>query len=197
VTSIRFTGDAAADELLGRDPFALLAGMLLDQQMPMERAFAGPRRIADRLGADRLDPGTLVGLGEDGVAELLSRRPAIHRFPASMGRRLHALATVVVERYAGDAARVWTEAADGADLLARLRSLPGFGDQKAKIFVAVLGKRVGLDLPGWREVAGPYGQDGSHRSVADVVDSESLDQVRNYKQAQKRSRSATGPPQAS
>jgi uncharacterized HhH-GPD family protein len=183
---IAITGEPAADALLDRDPFALLAGMLLDQQFPMERAFAGPQKIAARLGVDHLDPGLVAAQDPDAFAALCATPPAVHRYPGSMAARLQALAGIILEQYDGDAAALWTGAPSGADLLARLRSLPGFGDAKARIFVALLGKQRGVQPPGWREAAGAYAEDGSHRSVADVVDADSLAKVRAYKQEQKR-----------
>jgi uncharacterized HhH-GPD family protein len=179
--------DANADALLSRDPFALLVGMLLDQQIPMERAFAGPRTLADRLGTpDRLDPLAVAAWDPEQFAALTARPPAVHRFPASMAGRVQALARAVADRYGGDAAAVWTGAASGPDLLARLRDLPGFGDQKARIFLALLGKQLGIRPDGWREAAGTYGEDGSRRSVADVVDGATLAEVRAYKQQVKK-----------
>jgi uncharacterized HhH-GPD family protein len=188
--TIAITGEPAADALLDRDPFALLAGMLLDQQFPMERAFAGPQKIAERLGVDHLDPGLVAAQDPDAFAALCATPPAVHRYPGSMAARLQALAGIILEQYDGDAAALWTGASSGADLLARLRSLPGFGDAKARIFVALLGKQRGVQPPGWREAAGAYAEDGSHRSVADVVDADSLAKVRAYKQEQKRAAKA-------
>jgi uncharacterized HhH-GPD family protein len=184
--AIAITGETAADALLDRDPFALLAGMLLDQQFPMERAFAGPAKIAERLGVDYLDPALIAAQDPGGFAALCATPPAVHRYPGSMAGRLQALAAVVVEQYGGDASALWTEASSGADLLARLRALPGFGDAKARIFVALLGKQRGVRPPGWQAAAGAYAEKGSHRSVADVVDAESLAKVRAFKQEQKR-----------
>jgi uncharacterized HhH-GPD family protein len=179
--------DSEADALLSRDPFALLVGMLLDQQIPMERAFAGPRTLADRLGTpDRLDPLAVAAWDPDEFAALTARPPAVHRFPGSMAGRVQALARAVTDRYGGDAAEVWAGAASGPDLLARLRDLPGFGEQKARIFLALLGKQLGVCPEGWREAAGAYGEDGSRRSVADVVDGATLAEVRAYKQQVKK-----------
>jgi uncharacterized HhH-GPD family protein len=184
--TIAITGEPAADALLDRDPFALLAGMLLDQQFPMERAFAGPQKIAERLGVDHFDPGLVAAQDPEAFAALCATPPAVHRYPGSMAARLQALAQIILEQYDGDAAALWTGASSGADLLARLRSLPGFGDAKARIFVALLGKQRGIQPAGWQEAAGAYAEDGSHRSVADVVDAESLAKVRAFKQEQKR-----------
>jgi uncharacterized HhH-GPD family protein len=188
--TIAITGEPAADALLDRDPFALLAGMLLDQQFPMERAFAGPQKIAERLGVDHLDPGLVAAQDPDAFAALCATPPAVHRYPGSMAARLQALAGTILEQYDGDAAALWIGASNGADLLARLRSLPGFGDTKARIFVALLGKQRGVQPAGWREAAGAYAEDGSHRSVADVVDADSLAKVRAFKQEQKRAAKA-------
>lgn len=184
---LHLTQDDAADALLSRDPFALLVGMLLDQQIRMETAFAGPERIRSRLpGApDRLDPAVVAALPEDDLAALMAGPPAVHRYHGSMGRRLQELARAVVAEHDGDAARVWEGAADGADLLRRVRALPGFGEQKARIFVALLGKQLGVRPDGWREAAGEYGEDGVHRSVADVVDEASTARVREFKQQRK------------
>jgi uncharacterized HhH-GPD family protein len=192
---LALTGDADADALLDRDPFALLVGMLLDQQFPMEHAFAGPQKIVERLAAEgppsraagRLDPETIVSLDPEAFAALCARPPAVHRYPGSMAGRIQALARAVVDGYGGDASALWTEAASGADLLARLRALPGFGDTKARIFVALLGKQRGVRPAGWETAAGAYAEAGSHRSVADVVDAASLAKVRAFKQEQKRS----------
>ena len=187
MVDLHLTGDAEADRLLGEDPFALLVGMLLDQQIRMETAFAGPRRILDRLpGApDRLDPAALADLPEDELGAVMAGPPAVHRYHSSMARRLQALAVAVRDDYDGDASRLWTGASDGADLLRRVKALPGFGDQKAKIFVALLGKQLDVRPAGWREAAGEYGEDGVHRSVADVVDEDTLGRVREFKQARK------------
>jgi uncharacterized HhH-GPD family protein len=185
--------DEQADALLSRDPLALLTGMLLDQQVPMERAFAGPRTIADRLGTpDRLDARTVADAEPQAFVALMTGPPAVHRFPGSMAGRVQALARTVVDDYGGDASAVWTTAPDGATLLRRLQTLPGFGEQKARIFVALLGKQLGVQPTGWREAAGAYGEEGSRRSVADVVDSRTLGEVRAYKQQVKAARRAAG-----
>lgn len=183
--SLRLAQDPDADALLSSDPFALLAGMLLDQQIPMERAFAGPRTIATRLGVDRLDPTDIAGIGEEEFAAVLAEPPAVHRFPGSMAGRVQALARVISDDYDGDTASLWSTAPTGADLVARLSALPGFGAQKAQIFTALLGKQLGVQPEGWREAAGAYGQDGSRRSVADVTGPESLTEVRAFKKALK------------
>ena len=182
---LRLAQVPAADALLSHDPFALLTGMLLDQQFPMERAFAGPRLLADRLGVDRLDPAAVADHDPEAFAALAAGPPAVHRYPASMAERIQALARHVVIEYAGDTSRLWTTAPTGAELLRRLRALPGFGDQKARIFVALLGKQCEVQPEGWREAAGASGEVGSRRSVADVVDASTLSEVRAFKQVQK------------
>jgi uncharacterized HhH-GPD family protein len=180
-----------ADALLSRDPFALLTGMLLDQQFPMERAFAGPATLADRMGTpDSLDPVLIAGYEPAAFADLMARPPAVHRFPGSMAGRVQALATMVLDQYEGRAEQLWLTAGTGEELFARLRALPGFGDQKARIFTALLGKQLEVCPDGWRQAAGPYGEEGSRRSVADVVDSISLAEVRSYKQEIKRANKA-------
>jgi len=181
---LHITGDADADSLLSSDPFALLIGMLLDQQVPMETAFAGPVKLRDRLSG--FDPATIAGIDPDELAAVMKQSPAVHRFPGSMAGRLHALSSAIVTDWRGDASTIWTEGSpDGAEVLRRLKALPGFGEQKAKIFLALLGKQCGLAAPGWREAAGVYGEEGSHRSVADIVDPESLGKVRETKRALK------------
>jgi uncharacterized HhH-GPD family protein len=185
--------DDAADALLARDPFALLVGMLLDQQFPMERAFAGPALIAERLGTDRLDPAEVAAADPEEFVRLMTGPPAVHRYPGSMAARVQALAALVQERYGGDASRLWLEAADGADLLARLRALPGFGDQKARIFVALLGKQLEVRPQGWERAAGDYATPG-RRSVADVVDAASLQEVRDFKRSAKQAQKQAGDP---
>ncbi len=180
---IRIAQDPAADEVLSSDPFALLVGMLLDQQYPMEHAFRGPWKILDRFGT--LAPDAIAAAEPEAFADLCSTPPAIHRYGRSMAGRVQQLAAVVRDRYDGRADTIWTEARDTPDLLTRLRDLPGFGDQKARIFAALLGKRLDVRPAGWQEAIGPYAEDGSYRSVADVVDAESLTKVREFKQAAK------------
>lgn len=186
------TGDPDADALLSDDAFALLVGMLLDQQYPMEHAFAGPRKIRDRLGS--IDPRAVAEADPDAFVTLATTPPAIHRYGRSMAARVQDLARVVVDEYDGDATRIWTApgagddgtaAPTGAEVLARLRALPGYGDQKARIFLALLGKQRGVQPAGWREAAGHYGDEGSRRSIADVTSAESLAEVRTFKKAQK------------
>jgi uncharacterized HhH-GPD family protein len=185
VVAICIAQDVDADALLDRDPLALLIGMLLDQQFPMERAFAGPGLIAQRLGVAELDARELATYDPEALVQIFRGPPAVHRYPGSMAGRVQALAAAIVEQYDGDAARIWSGVEDGRALFLRLSALPGFGKQKAQIFTALLGKQRGVTPPGWREAAGGYGEEGVHRSVADVVDAASLAQVRGYKQAKK------------
>lgn len=182
--ALRITDDPAADALLTEDPLALLIGMLLDQQVAMETAFAGPLKISDRIGT--LDAGAIAGFEPDDFAAAFSQTPAVHRYPGSMAARTQSLCRAIVEEWDGDAAAIWTrDDPDGATVLRRLKALPGFGEQKAKIFLALLGKQYGFDGAGWRDAAGSYGDEGSFRSVADIVSPESLIKVREHKQAVK------------
>lgn len=181
---LQLVQDPAADALLESNPFALLVGMLLDQQIPMEVAFAGPKKIADRMGG--VDAREIADYEPEKFIALCSERPAVHRFPGSMGKRVQTLAQTIVDDYDGDAAAVWTAGdPDGYEVLGRLKALPGFGEQKAKIFLALLGKQYGVTPTGWREAAGDYGKAGTHRSVADVVDAGSLEKVRSFKKQAK------------
>jgi uncharacterized HhH-GPD family protein len=173
-----------ANELLSRDPLALLIGMLLDQQIPMEKAFTSPEVLRERLGG-ALDAQTIAGFDTDALEAIFRQPPALHRFPAAMAKRVQSLAQILVERYDGSAAAVWADVESGDELVKRIGALPGFGDQKAKIFTALLGKQYEVRPPGWREAAGAYGAEGALRSVADVVDSASLKQVRAFKQQMK------------
>jgi uncharacterized HhH-GPD family protein len=175
------TGDSEADQLLATDDNALLIGMILDQQVPMEKAFSGPLVIAQRMGGT-LDVAAIAASDEEEFVALCSRPPAIHRFPASMARRVRQCCQVLVEQYGGQAANVWRDQPTGAAVKAALASLPGFGADKAAIFTAVLGKRRGVTPPGWREAAGYYGEPETFRSVADIVDEDSLRRVRETKQ---------------
>lgn len=182
--TLHITGDQNADRLLSSDPLALLIGMLLDQQVPMETAFAGPLKIRDRLGS--FDAATIAREEPEAFASLFKTSPAVHRFPGSMAGRVQGLCAAIVDDWDGDAEAIWTrDAPDGPEILKRLLALPGFGEQKAKIFLALLGKQYGLDAADWRDASAPYGEDGSLRSVADIVDPESLAQVRAAKQAAK------------
>ncbi|MEV5940372.1 HhH-GPD-type base excision DNA repair protein [Streptomyces sp. NPDC051994] len=193
-TTLRLAQQPDADELLGRSPLAALVGMLLDQQVPMEWAFSGPYTIATRMGVDDLDAGAIAAYDPEAFAELLKEKPAVHRYPGSMAKRIQSLCAFLVEEYGGDAAAVWTGAASGTELLARLQALPGFGEQKAKIFLALLGKQFGVRPKGWREAAGAYGEEGCFRSVADITGPDSLVKVRAYKQQAKAAAKAAKPP---
>ena len=179
---LHITGDAAADELLNTDADALLMGMLLDQQVPMGWAFRGPSTLRDRLG--HLDPARIAAMPVDELVEVCRTPPAIHRFPSSMGERLHALCRALVDDHGGSAANLWGDGADAAEVKRRLRELPGFGDEKSKIMIALLAKTQGVELVGWREAADPFG-DGEPRSAADSHDADSLTRVKVWKAAQK------------
>lgn len=188
--TLHITGDDAADRLLTEDPLALLIGMLLDQQVAMETAFAGPLKISERAGT--LDAAAIASFDPDAFTDLFKATPAVHRFPGSMAARVQALCAAVEQDWGGDASAIWTapaaepgEAPDGATVLKRLKALPGFGEQKAKIFLALLGKQYGYTGEGWREASGSYGEEGCHRSVADIVSPESLAKVREHKRAMK------------
>jgi uncharacterized HhH-GPD family protein len=177
------TGDAEADRLLDTDPFALLTGMLLDQQVTMESAFAGPAKIAERM--DGFDVRRIAEADPEQFAALCATPPAVHRFPGSMAARIQAVARAVADEYDGDVTRLWTDGdPDGATVLKRLKALPGFGDQKARIFLALLGKQRGVTPAGWQEAAGAYSDDVP-RSIADVRDPASLGRVRETKKAAK------------
>jgi uncharacterized HhH-GPD family protein len=185
---IQIAQEPHADEVLSNDSFALLVGMLLDQQYPMEHAFRGPAKVLDRFGT--LDPAKIADAEPEAFADLCSTPPAIHRYGRSMAGRLQDLARVVTDIYDGDASRIWTDARTGAELFGRIRALPGFGDQKAKIFTALLAKQLAVKPPGWTTVVGDYGKKG-FRSVADVVDAESLAKVRAFKQQAKKAAAAS------
>ncbi|MGW1762705.1 HhH-GPD-type base excision DNA repair protein [Streptomyces sp. NPDC002073] len=188
--TMRLAQQPDADALLARSPLAALVGMLLDQQVPMEWAFSGPYTIATRLGADDLDAHVIAAYDPEAFAALLSEKPAVHRYPGSMAKRVQQLCQYLVEHYGGDAAAVWADAATGTELLGRLKDLPGFGQQKAQIFLALLGKQFGVRPRGWRTAAGAYGEDGCYRSAADITGPESLAKVREYKQAAKQAAKA-------
>ena len=176
--SIPVTNTPEANDLLVTDPLALLIGMLLDQQVPMETAFAGPAKLRQRLG--HLDAGRIAAHDPEAFVEICKTPPSVHRFPGSMAGRIQALCAAVGD----DVSAIWSTG-DGAEILARLEALPGFGSQKARIFLALLGKQYGLTAPGWREASAPYGEEGSYRSVADIVDPASLTKVREFKKAAK------------
>jgi uncharacterized HhH-GPD family protein len=180
--AIHITGDDAADQILTDNPFALLVGMMLDQQYPMEHAFRGPSKVVERYGT--FSPADIAAADPEEFAALCSTPPAVHRFPGSMAARMQELARIVEEEYDGRAERLWAEAGDAQELNRRLLALPGFGKQKAKIFVALLAKQLGVRPDGWEQVAGDYAEDG-YRSVADVVDPASLQKVRDFKKEKK------------
>jgi uncharacterized HhH-GPD family protein len=180
--AIHITGDDHADEVLTQSPFALLVGMMLDQQYPMEHAFRGPAKVLDRFGS--IEPGDVAAAEPESFAALCATPPAIHRFPGSMASRLQELARIVVDDYDGDASRIWTGATDARDLMRRIQALPGFGKQKAQIFVALLAKQLDVRPEGWEKAVGAYAEDG-YRSVADVVDAASLQKVRDHKKQMK------------
>src|SRR3954447_22788713 len=187
--AIHITGDPEADRVLTDNPFALVVGMMLDQQYPMEHAFRGPHKVLSRFGS--IEPGPIAAAAPEEFAELCSTPPAIHRYGRSMAGRLQALAQLVEEKYDGHAERLWTEADSGQELLDRVLALPGFGKQKAQIFVALLAKQLGVRPAGWESVTGSYAEDG-YRSVADVTDPASLQKVRDFKKAKKAEAKAQG-----
>ena len=180
--SLYITGNADSDGLLNSDPNALLIGMLLDQQVPMEWAFQGPATLRERLG--HLDPVKIAEMDVDDFVAVCAEKPAIHRFPASMGTRIHAVCSALADDYDADASGIWNDGADGNEVVRRLKALPGYGDEKSKIFLAILGKTQGVQPAGWRTAAGKFGDD-EPRSVADITDEISLGKVREWKRAQK------------
>ncbi|WP_329533444.1 Fe-S cluster assembly protein HesB [Streptomyces sp. NBC_01450] len=190
--SLHIAQDPEADALLSRSPLAALTGMLLDQQVPMEWAFKGPRTIAERMGTDEPDAHDIAAYDPEKFAALLSAKPAVHRYPGSMAKRIQQLCQYLVEHYDGDAAKVWEGVKTGEELLRRLKELPGFGAQKAQIFLALLGKQFGVRPKGWREAAEAYGEPDSFRSVADITGPESLAKVRAHKQEMKAQAKASG-----
>ncbi|MFF5898352.1 HhH-GPD-type base excision DNA repair protein [Streptomyces argenteolus] len=183
--TVRIAQQPDADALLGRSPLAALVGMLLDQQVPMEWAFSGPYTLAQRMGSDDLDARAIAAYDPEAFTELFTAKPALHRYPGSMAKRVQQLCQYLVAEYDGRAEAVWADAGTGAELVKRLNALPGFGTQKAQIFLALLGKQFDVRPAGWREAAGAYGEEGSHRSVADITGPESLAEVRAYKQQAK------------
>ena len=178
------SGEPGADALLSRDPLALLIGMVLDQQIPLEKAFSSPAELSGRLGGP-LNAAAIAAMDPAELAAVFSQRPALHRFPGSMAARVQALCAVLVDQYGGSAAAVWKRVPDGETLLRRVRELPGFGEQKAKIFVALLGKQLGVRPEGWEAASAPFSEPGSHRSIADIVDAPSRAEVREFKQSLK------------
>jgi uncharacterized HhH-GPD family protein len=181
---LRLTGDPTADQLLTDDDNALLIGMVLDQQVPMEKAFSGPLVIAQRMGGS-LDVAKIAAMSEDDFVAVCAQRPAIHRFPAAMAKRIHQVCQVLTEEYGGQAANLWSQAQSGDEVKANLARLPGFGADKAAIFTAVLGKLRGVTPEGWRTAAGYYGEPDTYRSVADILDDDSLQKVRETKRSVK------------
>jgi uncharacterized HhH-GPD family protein len=175
--------DPAADKLLSSDPLALLIGMVLDQQIPLEWAFKGPATLKDRIGT--LDVATIADMDPDKLAAVFSQPPAIHRFPAANAKRVQELCRIVIDEYKGKADRVWKTAKTGDELYRRIKALPGFGEQKARIFIALLGKQLRIATPGWQEAAGDFGRPGTFMSVADITSAETLGRVRQYKQEKK------------
>ncbi len=190
---LHLSGDPESDATLSRDPLALLIGMVLDQQIPLEKAFSSPAELARRLGG-RLDPGAIAAMDPDELSEVFRTRPALHRFPGSMATRVQEMCRVVAEDYGGKADRVWKGAASGAELFARVRALPGFGEQKARIFVALLGKQLAVRPEGWQQASTPFGDTGTYLSVADIRDGESLARVRAAKKAKKAQAAAADGP---
>ena len=181
---LALSGDPDADKLLSRDPLALVIGMVLDQQIPLERAFSSPRDLKQRLGG-QLDVAAIADMDPDRLSAIFSERPALHRFPAANAKRVQEVCRIIVDQYGGKAANIWKKAADGADLYKRVKALPGFGEQKARIFIGLLGKQLAVTPAGWQDAAGKFGQPGTYLSVADIVDAESLGRVRAYKQSMK------------
>ncbi|MFI0448531.1 HhH-GPD-type base excision DNA repair protein [Actinomadura sp. 6N118] len=184
-TKVHLAQQPEADELLGRSALAALVGMLLDQQFPMERAFAGPHVIMQRAGWDDFDAHEIAAYDPEQFEALMAEPPVVHRYPKSMGKRVQQLCQYLVEHYEGDAEAIWRDAPNGRELFKRLNALPGYGKQKAQIFTALLGKQYGVTPEGWREAAGAYGEEGSYRSVADITGPESLDKVRAFKKEMK------------
>jgi uncharacterized HhH-GPD family protein len=190
--TIPITGDADADALLVRDPLALVIGMLLDQQVPMEWAFRGPATLTTRLGGE-LDAKAIAAMDPDEFVAVCAAKPAIHRFPSSMGKRIWETCREITDRYDGDAQKIWKGVKSGDELYARLRELPGYGEEKSKIFMAILAKRLGVRPKGWEEVAAPFSDD-QPRSVADVADEASLQRVREWKKAMKAAKKSKSDP---
>src|SRR5579872_425119 len=193
MAQLHLSGDADADKLLSEDPLALLIGMVLDQQVPLERAFSSPRDLKDRLGGD-LDASEIADMDPDRLVAVFSERPALHRFPAANAKRVQDMCRILVDEYEGSASNVWSTASTGDELLKRVRALPGFGEQKARLFVALLAKQLGVRPKGWESAAGKFGEKGSFLSVADITDGASLGKVRAYKQQMKAAAKAAASP---
>ena len=183
-TSLHLAQDPESDKVISESPLALVIGMVLDQQVSIEKAFSSPAVLARRLGAP-LDAASIAAMDPDGLAAAFKERPALHRFPGSMAGRVQDVCRTIAEDYGGRAENIWKGVRSGDELVSRLRALPGFGQQKAKIFAALLGKQLGVHPTGWREATSPYGDDGSHLSVADITDAKSLEKVRATKRALK------------
>ena len=190
---LHLSQDPEADRLLSDDPLALLIGMVLDQQIPLEWAFSGPLRLKQRLGGT-LDAAEIADTDPEALVKVFAERPALHRFPGSNAKRVQDLCRAIVDDYGGKAANVWTKAADGDELFRRVKALPGFGDQKAHIFVALLGKQLGVRPPGWEKAAGVYGKPGTTMSAADITDPSSLARVRAWKAEKKAAAKAQASP---
>lgn len=190
MTKLALSQDQEADQLISDSPLALVIGLVLDQQITLEKAFQGPLILEKRLGK-ALDAKSIASMQTAKLEELFSMKPALHRFPASMARRVQDLCITIVDDYQNDAQRIWTEANDAKDLFKRINSLPGFGDMKAKIFIALLGKQLALNLDNWMEVCKPFGDPGSYMSLADITDKESLAKVREFKAQMKAKAKAT------
>ena len=184
MTELHLAQDPEADRVLSDNPLALLIGMVLDQQVPLEWAFAGPAELQRRLGS-QLDAGAIAAMDPQSLVSAFAAKPALHRYPASMAARVHELCKLIVDRYAGRPEAIWENVTSASELLKRVKELPGFGDHKAKIFVALLGKQLGVRPEGWESVSAPFGDPGSFRSVADITDPESLAQLRSFKQSLK------------
>jgi uncharacterized HhH-GPD family protein len=189
-SKLRITGNPEADALNASDPLALLVSMVLDQQVPLEWAFLGPHTLSQRLGAP-LDVHKLAALDEDTLVTIFCDRPALHRYPAAMARRVYELCHLIVDEYDGEPATIWTTAGDGKELFKRIKALPGFGEMKARIFIALLAKQFGVTPAGWEEQAKDFGQPGTFLSVADIVDEASLGKVRAFKAEKKAAAKAT------
>jgi uncharacterized HhH-GPD family protein len=185
MSELFLAGEPAADAILRDQPLALLIGMLLDQQIPLEKAFKGPYVLTERMGAPVLDAAAIADHDPEDFAAMFATPPAIHRFPGSMAGRTQALCRALVDDFDGDAEAVWRGVPTGSELVKRIGTLPGFGAQKAQIFTALLAKQFGVEPAGWREAAGVYGEAGSRRSVADITDAGSLAEVRAYKKEMK------------
>jgi uncharacterized HhH-GPD family protein len=186
--TLALSQEQEADRLLSEEPLALLIGMVLDQQIPLEWAFKGPLMLQERIG--KLDAGDIAAMDPDALTKAFVGPPALHRFPAANAKRVQALCQLIVDEYGGSPTAIWEGASDGAELLKRVKALPGFGDQKARIFVGLLGKQLGVRPSGWEKAAGEYGQPGTYKSVADITDPESLSKVRAYKQEKKQAAKA-------